>query len=157
MIKVQVIHSADPTVDQLEQFKQYASVPTDQRDALLQGCLKRAMLEVQAFANVGLLPSTIRVDVSDARRGEPVKLYQGGTKVLSLTDQNGNAIRYRYGLDFVIPEADAEVLRLEYQNEVLPATYERLRPVLWEYATALYDGADAADLAKILKQTYGSC
>ena len=44
----------------LEEFRQYASVPDNSRDALLLALLKTAVLKVQEFADRALVKCTVR-------------------------------------------------------------------------------------------------
>lgn len=155
MINVQVIQSTDPHADQLEKLRQYASVPNDQRDALLLGCLKKAMLTIQAHTDTALLPCTIRMTVPDVKRDEGFKLYQGGRRILSVKDQDGNQPLFSQDEDRITIKQACQRVIVTYENEVLPAEALKLEPTAWQYATALYDGEDAATLADILKQTYG--
>jgi len=155
MIDVKVIQSTDPHADQLEKLRQYASVPNDQRDALLMGCLKKALLTIQAHTDTALLHCTIRMTVPDVKRGESFKLYQGGRRVVSVKDQDGNEPLFSQDEDRITIKQACQRIIVEYQNEVLPAEALKLEPTAWQYATALYDGEDAATLADILKQTYG--
>lgn len=155
MINVQVIQSTDPHADQLEKLRQYASVPNDQRDALLMSCLKKALLTIQAHTDTALLHCTIRMMVPDVKNGESFRLYQGGRRVVSVKDQDGNEPRFSQDEDRITIKQACQRIIVEYQNEVLPAEALKLEPTAWQYATALYDGEDAATLADILKQTYG--
>lgn len=155
MINVQVIQSTDPHADQLEKLRQYASVPNDQRDALLMGCLKKALLTIQAHTDTALLHCTIRMTVPDVKRGESFKLYQGGRRILSVKDQDGNQPLFSQDEDRITIKQACQRVIVTYENEVLPAEALKLEPTAWQYATALYDGEDAATLADILKQTYG--
>lgn len=155
MIDVKVIQSTDPHADQLEKLRQYASVPNDQRDALLMSCLKKALLTIQAHTDTALLHCTIRMTVPDVKRGESFKLYQGGRRVVSVKDQDGNEPLFSQDEDRITIKQACQRIIVEYQNEMLPAEALKLEPTAWQYATALYDGEDAATLADILKQTYG--
>lgn len=155
MINVQVIQSTDPHADQLEKLRQYASVPNDQRDALLMSCLKKALLTIQAHTDTALLHCTLRVTVPDVKNGESFRLYQGGRRVVSVKDQDGNEPRFSQDEDRITIKQACQRVIVTYENEVLPAEALKLEPTAWQYATALYDGEDAATLADILKQTYG--
>lgn len=155
MINVQVIQSTDPHADQLEKLRQYASVPNDQRDALLMSCLKKALLTIQAHTDTALLHCTLRMTVPDVKNGESFRLYQGGRRILSVKDQDGNQPLFSQDEDRITIKQACQRVIVTYENEVLPAEALKLEPTAWQYATALYDGEDAATLADILKQTYG--
>ena len=155
MINVQVTKSLDPKPDQLEKLRQYASVPNNQRDALLLACLKKALLVIQAHTGTALLPCDLRMSVTDIKRGEDFQLYQGGRTILEVKDQDGNEPLYVQDGDRITFKQDCKRATISYQNEVVAAEALKLEPTAWQYATALYDGEDAATLANILKQTYG--
>lgn len=154
MIRIEVIQSAEPTRDQLEQFKQYASVPDNSRDALLEGCLKRAMMEVQSYADVALLPCVFKMTVTGIRKGESVKLYRGGAVVESVKDGNGEDVSYTQSGSRLVFDRAQEDIVVNYRNAVSHSEFDRLQPVVWQYAVGLYDGEDPRTLANILKQTY---
>lgn len=155
MIKTRIIESGEPQADHLEQFKQYASVPDDSRDGVLQKMLKRAMLAVQEHSDTAILPCKIELTVTDVQPGETVRLYQGGSDVLSATDQDGNAVAFAREGDRLRIQQRCAALVVVYQNTVNTPEAEALQPVIWQLATAIYDGEDAKVQAAILKTTYG--
>lgn len=125
------------------------------RDELLLECLKKALLTIQAHTDTALLQCTLRMTVCDVKNGESFKLYQGGRIIVSVKDQDGNEPRFSQDEDRITIKQACQRIIVEYKNEVLPAEVIKLEPTAWQYATALYDGEDAATLANILKQTYG--
>lgn len=153
MIRLQIIKAGNPTNDQLERFKQFASVPSDARDALLMNCLQRAMLAVQESADVALMPCTFRLSINDVKPRETFRLYQGGQKPTDVLD-------YETGLKADIECSDGYVTfrkgyksaAIVYDNVVSPYDVQRFEPVAWQYATALYDGEDSKTLQNILNQ-----
>lgn len=155
MITLRVILSADPNVEQLEQFKQYASVPDDSRDALLSKILKRAMLAVQDFSDTAMLNCTFSLVVTAVQRGELIRLYQGGNTVLRAVDPYNKPVEYSKTGGCIIVNQKADAVTVEYQNVVDKAEVEKLMPVVWELATAIYDGEDTTAQAAILAKTYG--
>lgn len=157
MIDVRILQSAEPTTDQLEKLRQYASVPNNLRDALLNQCLKTAMLAVQEYTNTAMLACTLRLSVTDVKRGEEFKLYQGGKTIISVEDQDGNTPSYIQTGDRIVVNQDCRGLIVTYQNEVLLPELSKHETTAWQYATALYDGEEPAMLASVLKQTYFGC
>lgn len=152
---IRIIECAEPTADHLEQFKQYASVPDNSRDGILQKMLKRAMLAVQAHSDIAMLPCTIKMTVTDVCRGETVRLYQGGKEVLSATDQAGESVEYTQEGNRLRIARSCKALVVVYRNQMNVPQAELLQPVCWELATAIYDGEDTKVQGSILKKTYG--
>ena len=152
---IKLKESAEPLADHLEQYKQSASIPDDSRDGILQKLLKTAMLAVQEFSDQAILPCTIEVDVNDVRKGDTVRLYQGGTDVLAVVDQDGEPVEYRKEVGQIRVLQSCPGLVLTYTNTVNVAEAERLLPICWELATAIYDGEDTKVQGSILKKTYG--
>ena len=152
---IRIIECAEPTADHLEQFKQYASVPDNSRDGILQKMLKRAMLAVQAHSDIAMLPCTIEMTVTDVCKGETVRLYQGGTEVLSVENQDGESVEFTQEGNRLRIQSSCKALVVVYRNSVNVPEAEALQPVCWELATAIYDGEDAKVQGDILKKTYG--
>ena len=158
MIQVRILECKDPLADHLEQFKQYASVPDDSRDGILQKMLKRAMLAVQESSNVAMLPCKIEVMLAPVWPGDTIRLYQGGKTIISVKDSQGEDLAYaREGDVIKILETHKawSTAVVVYQNEVIVPEAEKLQPVVWQLATAIYDGEDASVQNAILRQTYG--
>lgn len=152
---LRVILSADPTAEQLEKFKRYASIPDCSQDAVLQKILKRAMLAVQDFSDTALLNCSLRLVVMPVARGELIRLYQGGETVLRAVDPYNRPVEYTRRGNCIHVNQPADVVTVDYQNTVDPAAAEELMPVVWELATAIYDGEDTTAQAAILAKTYG--
>lgn len=156
MIQVRIIQNGDPLPVHLKRYKEYASVPDDSRDVMLYGILRRAMLTVQEAADVAMLPCLLQLTVTDVHAGDAIRLYQGGKEIVAVNAdgdatiegyvQNGDVVRMPYGCKSVT---------ITYRNEVILPEAEKLQPVVWELATAIYDGEDAAVQAAILKKCYG--
>lgn len=155
MIQVRVTQSGQPTAAQLTAFKQYASVPDDAQNAMLEKLLKQAMLKVQEFSDRALLACTLELVISDIAAGERVKLYQGAAAVTSVTDETGAAVEYELHPDGLYLLRACKAVKVTYTNTVNEHEADRLLPVVWQYATALYDGAEPQDQAAILKTCYG--
>lgn len=156
-MNIRVIQCDGPQPDHLEQFKQYASVPDDSRDGVLMKTLKRAMLSVQEFSDTAMLPCRIEMDLADVRPGDYVKLYQGGRTVVSVIDAKDatREVEYEEVLTGILFHTGHRAVRVVYENQVNIPEAEKLQPVCWELATAIYDGEDAKVQGSILKKTYG--
>ena len=151
---ITITQCPDPHVDLLEQFKQYASVPDNTRDAMLTKTLKRAMLSVQEYSDVAMLPCRIMLTVLDVKPGERIKLYQGGQSVLSVTDEDGHDVEYVQEGGAIVIRDFHKALMVVYDNKVVLPAAEPLLPVVWQLATAIYDGEDAKVQASILRTSY---
>ena len=155
MIQVRITESGEPQADHLEQFKQYASVPDDSRDGVLQKMLKRAMLAVQEHSDTAILPCKFELAITDVKPGDSIRLYQGGKTVIRAEDENGYVVDFvQEGSRIRVRERCATLVVI-YTNEVNIPEAEKLQPVIWQLATAIYDGEDPKVQASILKSTYG--
>lgn len=155
MIQVRIIESGEPQTDHLEQFKQYASVPDDSRDGVLQKMLKRAMLAVQEHSDTALLPCKFELTITDVKPEDRVRLYQGGKTVTRAEDQDGQPVEFVQEGSSLCIRRCCSTLVVVYENEVNIPEAEKLQPVVWQLATAIYDGEDPKVQASILKTTYG--
>lgn len=155
MIQVRIIESGEPQADHLEQFKQYASVPDDSRDGVLQKMLKRAMLAVQEHSDTALLPCKFELTITDVKPEDRIRLYQGGKTVTRVEDQDGQPVEFTQVGSSIRVSRRCATLVVVYQNEVNIPEAEKLQPVIWQLATAIYDGEDPKVQASILKTTYG--
>lgn len=155
MIQVRIIESGEPQTDHLEQFKQYASVPDDSRDGVLQKMLKRAMLAVQEHSDTALLPCKFELTITDVKPEDRVHLYQGGKTVTRAEDQDGQPVEFVQEGSSLRIRRCCSTLVVVYENEVNIPEAEKLQPVVWQLATAIYDGEDPKVQASILKTTYG--
>lgn len=153
--EIRIISAAQPTAEQLEMFKAYASVPDCSRDAMLQAILKRAMLQVQEYADTALLPCSFELTAYDVQPGDSIPLYQGGRTITAALDQEGNAVDFNLDRGRIIFTGAAASVTVDYTNEVNTPDADKLMPVCWELATSIYDGEDAPVQAAILAKTYG--
>lgn len=141
----------DYTANFLEEFRQYASVPDHSRDALLRSLLNAAVLKVQEFADRALVRCTVR-QIARVPESGVFELFLGGGEVVSASVPSsgwetswkaleGNKIR-------ISPTGlDAEVV---FTAEPKPADLVKLKPTVFRYGTALYDGEDTDVLNRIL-------
>ena len=138
----------------LEQFKQYASVPDDSRDALLNSLLKAAVLKVQEFADTPIATCTYRVTAAVPASGV-VRLYMGGGDIVGLEDWDGESVRFD-----PLPGGKVQlfvrtgIVRITYETVPNDGDRERLLPTVFRYATALYDGEEQPVLNRILCETF---
>ena len=139
----------------LEQFKQYASVPDDSRDALLVSLLRTALLRVQESADRALLTCTVKQTSIVPESSGIVKLYLGGGTIVSVTGAWRQAVPHD-----PLPGAKVQTfvrgqaVEITFVTEPLEETRNELLPSVFRYATALYDGEDAAVLASILNEVH---
>ncbi len=155
MIQVRVTQSGAPTTAQLTAFKQYASVPDSSQDDVLNALLKQAMLAVQEYSDRALLACTLELVITDVSAWERVRLYQGAKTVTSVTDETGTAVEHELHPDGLYLKRSCHAIKVVYTNEVNEYEAAKLTPVVWQYGTALYDGAEPADQMAILKTCYG--
>lgn len=137
----------------LEQFKQYASVPDDSRDALLVSLLRTALLRVQEGADRALLPCTVRqTSVAPIDSGK-IRLYLGGGTVLSIRGDWREDIPFDpLPGPYVQTYVRGKVVEVTFQTDPTDTARTELLPSVFRYATALYDGEDAPVLGSILNE-----
>lgn len=135
----------------LEEFKQYASVPDHSRDALLLSLLRTAILKVQEFADRALVKCTVRQTARVPESGV-FELWLGGGEVVSVSvplsawETSWKALDGRR-LRVSPTGLDAEVV---FRAEPKEADLVKLKPTVFRYGTALYDGEDTDVLNRIL-------
>lgn len=153
MIRLTTLSSAEPQREHLAALKAYASVPDSSMDDLLVVLLRTAFKMVQEAADKPLLAAALEVEVSDRDDNAAVVLYQGRNAVItSVTDGQGTALGYDVRGNLLFPYVLTPVVRVRYNTIPDLAEGARLLPVVYQYATALYDGADSKTLAEILAQ-----
>lgn len=148
MIDLEIIERADIPTDWLEGFKAYASISDSSFDRHLNAYLTRAVLTVQEKADRSLIACTLRVTEEEAEAG--VRLYQSVKEIVSVTDGRGVEHEFSTNGRMVYTMTDKAVVT--YTTEPLQGNIDMLLPVVYEYATALYDGQDSKTLAAILEQ-----
>lgn len=139
-----------PCGSDLELFKSALGQSAEESDALLLGYLTSAMLKVQDYADVSLMDCTCQLIVSERESNEPIRLYQSVSEVLTVTDGKGNALPYNLDGNIVAPAAYTQTVIVTYKTKAVEAEKLEHTPTVHRYATALYDGADAAELGRIL-------
>lgn len=151
MIRLVVTHSEDTPCIWLQELKRYAAVSDDSQDALLKGLLYRAVLTIQEYADVSLLPCTFRLTVTD-NESDRIRLYQTVSSVDSVKDGKGEDIPFSISGDTVELGYIPGSVVIEYTTSVEGSSVSRFLPVALRYATALYDGQDNDELSKIIAE-----
>lgn len=148
MIDLEIIERAEIPLGWLEGMKAYAAIADNANDAWLTSCLTRAVLSVQEKADKSLIPCTFCVTEEEARGG--VRLYQTVQSIERVTDCNGLAIDYSIVGRMVYTVSESA--SVTYTTMPMQGNVDMLLPVVYQYATALYDGQDSRTLASILEQ-----
>lgn len=148
MIDLEIIERAEVPADWIEQFKAYAAISGNASDSWLKTCVTRAVLSVQEKADKSLIACTFNVREEDALGG--VRLYQTVKDIVSVTDGKGES--HEFSVDGRMVYTMTEKASVTYTTEPLQGNVDMLLPVVFEYATALYDGQDSRTLASILEQ-----
>lgn len=134
----------------LPQLKRYAGAVDDTQDAILQQMLTTAALEIQEHADVSILPCELELHV-DRNTSRDIRLYQTPAEVLSVTSADGAGVDYTTEGRYVRTAGVLPSLVVNYTTEPREAEYGRLLPLVFQYATALYDG-QTDELIKIIAQ-----
>ena len=156
----------------LDEFKMYASVPVEPadsesdtlgpRDTMLMSFLRSALLRVQEYADVALVQTTYQL-TTVVGEDHTVRLYPGGY-VQEVTDEEGNAISGHYvsGDRIWLDARPGTVVKVTYTTQEVPELSDtplappedlaRLKPTVFRYATALYDGETTEVLNGILNE-----
>lgn len=154
MARLEVIHVEDGFCrGMLEDFKQYASIPDDSRDAMLQHILRNAALRVQEYADRPFLETQCRVTAAVPEGTGVVRLYMGGGDITGCTDAagefvpfdplpGGRVLVYRRGI----------AVAITYTTRPTEGDREALYHTVLRYATADYDGAETQELNHILTE-----
>lgn len=149
MIELSIIEKEEVPAAWLAQFKAYASIADDAQDSLLAAILTRAVLSVQAKANKSLIACLIELR-EDEIEDNTVRLYQTVASVVSVRSAGAAELFYEPRGHSLRVYGDAAVVT--YRTEPREGDIEALLPVVYQYATALYDGEDSKTLANILSQ-----
>lgn len=148
MIELNIIEREEVPAIWLQQFKAYASIADDAQDALLAVMLTKAVLSVQQKADKSLIACTIELR-EDEIEDHSIRLYQTVAQVLSVKGKAAELYWEPRGHCIRVYGDSATVL---YRTEPHAPDVDELLPVVFQYATALYDGEDKQTLANILAQ-----
>lgn len=136
----------------LGEVKQYASVADDSRDAMLTALVQAAVLRVQEFADTALVATRLELTATPDAGGR-VKLYEGGGAVESVQTEDGSqAVPFSALGTEAISVQTLGAVRVVYVTAPDEGEQIRLRPVVYRYATALYDGLGTDELNAILNE-----
>lgn len=149
MIEVRIISHSDIKTEWLENFKAYASIADNGRDAMLQMILKSAILKIQEMADESILDCTIEV-VDTAPESAEMRLYQSVDAVVRVTDGNGNILAYKQNERQLHLAQIVDIVKCEYTTLANPAMVDALLLTAYQYATFVYDG-DYESAAKVLR------
>lgn len=150
MIELEIIERNELPAEWMAGFKAYASVADESQDALLESLLLRSVLRVQEMADRTILGCRFRLAENEVEDGV-IRLYQSVKSIDRVTDGEGNEIRWTRANRTLSCGVVDEVV-VEYTTEATAGNVDELLPVVYQYATALYDGQDSRTLAAILMQ-----
>lgn len=148
MIDLEIIEKAAIPEEWIEDVKAYAAVAGNVNERYLVTCITRAVLSVQEKADKSLIACTFRVTEEDAYAG--VRLYQTVKDIQSVTD--GMGVEHEFTINGRMVYTMTEKASVTYTTEPAQGDIDMLLPVVYQYATALYDGQDSRTLASILEQ-----
>ena len=146
MIELNIIEREDIPAAWLEQFKAYASIADNAQDSLLSVILTKAVLSVQQKANKSLIACAFQLR-EDEVENDTVRLYQTVSQVMSVRGKAAEIYWEPRGHSLRVYSDSVEVT---YKTEPRSGDIDELLPVVYQYATALYDGEDKKTLANIL-------
>lgn len=149
MIALNIIEKGEMPAGWLKQMKAYAAVADDAQDTLLSALLMRAVLRVQEMSNKSLIACTFELREDEVEENT-VRLYQTVSEVVSVSTPEGHRIYWEYRSNGLRVYEDSVVV--VYKTEPRAGDIDALLPIVYQYATALYDGQDAKTLASILTQ-----
>lgn len=131
-------------------LKRYVGAVDESQDAILQQMLTTAALEIQEHADISVLPCEmeLRVENNDS---ELVRLYQTPKEVISVTTADGQSVDYVREGRRIRTAGVYESLVIDYVTEPIEGECGRLMALVFQYATALYDG-QTDELIKIIAQ-----
>lgn len=149
MVSLDIIEKETPAQDWLDGLKAYASVADDAQDSLMSALLVRACLRVQEMADRSILACTIELH-EDEVEDNAVRLYQTVAEIIDVTSAEGHRQYWEPRGRSIRVFSPSAVVR--YRTEPRQGDVEDLLPIVYQYATALYDGEDSKTLANILTQ-----
>lgn len=150
MIRLNTKYIATPTQVDLDKYKKYASISDCSQDELLMSLLSQAISLVQKAADKSVVAASYELVESERENNTPVKLYQTVSEITSVKDGHGNPLGYSLSGHFLIPDFPTETVVVEYETAP-DGDASLLLPTVWQFATALYDGAEQQELLNILR------
>ena len=135
----------------LPQLKKYTGTVDESQDSILMSCLRTAIIEVQDRRGRSVVPCEMRLDISDNCDSE-IHLYGKVTEIKSVMTPDGVEVPFKHFGNLVHTGlAVFENLVIDYATGVDEGERMRLLPVVFQYASALFDG-QVDELHKILEQ-----
>lgn len=154
MARLEYISVSETAINgMLTDFKTYASIPDDSQDTYLLKLLRNAVLRVQEYADRALVESTLRATLKVPAATGIVKLFQGGGNIIECKDERGNNVPYDVLQDGRLATFVRDV-SITVKYTTVPSATEQalLLQAVLRYATADYDGAETAELNRILTE-----
>lgn len=149
MIRTTLISIAEPGQALLGEFKAELGVTDSNYDGHIRNCLLRALTEVQDAADTSLIDCTIKVTDTEVEDGR-VRLYQNVEGLVSVMVDgvavSGTQVKGNMAL---VSGSDAEIT---YTTKAVEGDVMRLKPVVFRYGRALFEGLDTSTLNRILSE-----
>jgi hypothetical protein len=120
-------------------LKSYMHISSDEKDTELQEVLNQAIIRIQEYSDIALLPCTIELECE----GEIIKLYQHPVSEISSVKDSVSGDDVPYVSNYkktVIEQADAEMVIITYTTLPTSAETGRLLNYVYEMASAMWDG-----------------
>lgn len=123
----------------LSGFKSYMHISGDEKDTELQEVLNQAIIRIQEYSDVALLPCTIELEED----GNIIKLYQHPVSEITSVKDLVGGWDVAYVSDYrktLIEQIDSDAVIITYTT--LPTSVEtgRLMNYVYEMASAMWDG-----------------
>jgi len=123
----------------LSGFKSYMHISGDEKDTELQEALNQAIIRIQEYSDVALLPCTIELE----EEGDVIKLYQHPVSSITSVKDAGSGDDVSYVSNYkktVIEQEEAEIVIVTYTTLPTSAETSRLLNYVYEMASAMWDG-----------------
>lgn len=153
MIQLSVKELGSPTEAQLASFKAYLASNGAETDAQLTALLRAAMVAVQEWEDRSLLDETIvLIHAHRADPRAPIRLYRSVDTIVSVKDQDGNALSYTRMGNLLTIEGAARNVEVEYKTKATEQIQASLEDKVFRLAAAKYDGETPQIINKILME-----
>lgn len=123
----------------LSGLKSYMHISGDEKDTELQEVLNQAIIRIQEYSDVALLPCTIELE----EEGNIIKLYQHPVSEISSVKDASSGDDVSYVSNYkktVIEQEEAEIVVVAYTTLPTSAETARLLNYVYEMASAMWDG-----------------